>query len=82
MLSEGPGVVDTTGPGGLYDTTRPRDLSGSMVAARRGTVGVITVCDGFDPLAVEFMLAVSVAEESVFLCFFFPKRFKKSAWCL
>lgn len=74
MLSEDPGVVDTTGSGGVYDTTRPRDLSGSMVADRRRTVGVITVCDGAEPLAAELMLAVSFAVGSAFLFFFFPKR--------
>lgn len=78
MLSEGPGVVDTTGSGGVYDTTRPRDLLGSMVADLRRTVGVITVCDGVEPLAAELMLAESVVIGSAFLFFFFPNSIRES----
>jgi hypothetical protein len=47
------------------------------VADRRRTVGVITACDGVEPLAAELMLAVSLVVESAFLFFFFPKAAKK-----
>jgi hypothetical protein len=43
------------------------------VAARRGDMMFIALCEMVDPLAAEFMLAVSWDVDSAFLILFFPK---------